>query len=68
MGSLFDDVLQTISDWNPKAEYSTENKYRNDRLAFLRENLNSGSDAFGSPIWGLNHSGHHFIKKRLDEV
>ena len=63
MGSLFDDVLQTISDWNPKAEYSTENKYRNDLLAFLRENLNSGSDAFSSPIWGLNHSGHHFIKK-----
>ncbi len=52
MGSLFDDVLQTISDWNPKAEYSTENKYRNDLLSFLRENLNSGSDAFSSPIWG----------------
>ena len=63
MGSLFDDVLQTISDWNPNAEYSTESKYRNDLLAFLRENLNSGSDAFSSPIWGLNHSGHHFIKK-----
>ena len=63
MGSLFDDVLQTISDWNPKAEYSTESKYRNDLLAFLRENLNSGSDAFSSTIWGLNHSGHHFIKK-----
>ena len=63
MGSLFDDVLQTISDWNPKAEYSTESKYRNDLLSFLRENLNSGSDAFSSPIWGLNHLGHHFIKK-----
>ena len=36
MGSLFDGVLQTISDWNPKAEYSTESKYRNDLLAFLR--------------------------------
>ncbi len=63
MGALFDDVIQTISDWNPKANYSTENKYRDDLLEFLRENLNSGSSAFSSAIWGLNHSGNHLIKK-----
>ncbi len=37
MGSLFDDVIQTISDWNPKAEYSNESKYRDDLLPFLRK-------------------------------
>jgi hypothetical protein len=64
LGSLFDTVLQTIKDWNPQAEYSTENKYRDDLLAFLRKNLNrSGSDAFSSPIWGFDSLGQHFIKK-----
>ena len=64
LGSLFDTVLQTIKDWNPQAEYSTESKYRDDLLAFLRKKLNrSGSGAFSSPIWGFDSSGQHFIKK-----
>ena len=63
MGSLFDDVFQTISDWNPKAEYSTESKYRDDLIAFLRENLNPENDVYSSPIWGFDSSRHHFLKK-----
>ena len=64
LDSLFDTVLQTIKDWNPQAEYSTESKYRDDLLAFLRKKLNrSGSGAFSSPIWGFDSSGQHFIKK-----
>jgi hypothetical protein len=63
-GSLFDDVLQTIKDWTPKAEYSNERKYRDDLLAFLRKSLNySGSDVVSSRIWGFDSSRHHFIKK-----
>jgi hypothetical protein len=57
-------VLQTIKDWNPKAEYSTERQYRDDLLAFLREHLNSsGSGEVSSAIWGFGYPGHHFIKK-----
>ncbi len=64
LGSLFDDVLQTIKDWNPRAEYSTESKYRDDFLVFLRKSLNpSGSGAVCSPIWGFDSSRYHFIKK-----
>ncbi len=64
MGSLFDDVLQAINDWNPKAEYSTENKYRDNLLAFLRKGLDpSGSSVYYSPIWGFDSSRHNFIKK-----
>ena len=64
VGSLFDDVLQAINDWNPKAEYSTENKYRDDLLAFLRKSLDpSGSSVYYSPIWGFDSLRHHFIKK-----
>ena len=64
MDSLFDTVLRTIKDWNPQAEYSTEKKYRDDLLAVLRKNLNSsGSDAYSSPIWGIDYLGQHFIKK-----
>ena len=64
LGSLFDTVLQTIKEWNPQAEYSTENKYRDDLLAVLRKKLDrSRSDAFSSPIWGVNSLGKHFIKK-----
>jgi len=64
LGSFFDTVLQTIKEWNPQAEYSSENKYRDDLLVFLRKKLNgSGSDAFSSPIWGFYSSGQHFIKK-----
>ena len=64
LGSLFDTILQTINDWNPQAEYSTESKYRDDLLVILRKKLNrSGSGAFSSPIWGFDSSGQHFIKK-----
>jgi len=64
MGSLFDDVLQAINDWNPKAEYSTENKYRDDLLAFLRKSLDPpGSSVYYPPIWGFDSLRHHFIKK-----
>lgn len=60
---LFDDVLQTVSNWNPKTEYSTERKYRDDLLEFLRESLNSESSTVSTAIWGLEHSGYHCIKK-----
>jgi hypothetical protein len=64
VGSLFDEVLQAINDWNPKAAYSTENKYRDDLLAFLRKSLDpSGSSVYYSPIWGFDSSRHHLIKK-----
>ena len=64
MGSLFDDVLQAINDWNPKAEYSTENKYRDNLLAFLRKGLDpSGNSVYYSPIWGFDSSRHNFIKE-----
>lgn len=62
--SLFDNVLQTIDDWNPKAEYLTESKYREDLLKFLRKKLNhSENDGYTSPIWGFDSSRHHFLKK-----
>ena len=61
--NLVDDVLQTISDWNPKAEYPTETKYRDDLLEYLRESLNSGITGYSTAIWGLEHSGFHCIKK-----
>ena len=64
MSSLFDEVLQAINDWNPKAEHSTERKYRDDLLTFLQKILNnSGNGVFCSPIWGFDSSMHHFIKK-----
>lgn len=64
MDNLFDNVLQAIKEWNPQTGYSTERKYRDDLLAFLHEELNgSGGNVFSSPIWGFDHSGHHFIKK-----
>ena len=43
--------------------HSTESKYRDDLLIFLRKNLNSESETFSSAIWGLDYSGNHFIKK-----
>ena len=62
--SLFDNVLQIINDWNPKAEYSKESKYRDDLLTVLRKNLNqSENDVYSSPIWGFDSSRHHFLKK-----
>jgi hypothetical protein len=63
--SFFDVVLQAVKEWNPKAEYTTENKYRDDLLKFLREKLNhSGSGIFSSTIWSSYSSGqHHLIKK-----
>jgi hypothetical protein len=64
LDSLFETVFQTIKDWNPQAEYSTENKYRDDLLAVLRKKLNCyESDAYSSPIWGVDYLGQHFIKK-----
>ena len=51
MGDLFDNLLQTISGCNPRVEYSTESKYRDELIAVLREKSNhSVSDAFSSPI------------------
>ncbi|PVX26317.1 MAG: hypothetical protein CW691_01740 [Candidatus Bathyarchaeum sp.] len=61
--NLFDTVLQTVADWNPKEKYSTEREYRDDLLDFLQKNLNSESNTFSSAIWGLEHSGYHCIKK-----
>jgi len=64
LDSLFDTVLQTIKDWNPQAEHSTENKYRDDLLAVLRKKLNRyGNDTYSSAIWGIDFLGQHFIKK-----
>jgi hypothetical protein len=64
LDSLFNTVLRTIKDWDPQAEYSTENKYRDELLVVLRKKLNrSGSDAYSSPIWGIDYLGQHFIKK-----
>ena len=65
LGDLFEDVLQTISDWNLRVEYFTYSKYRDELIAVLRKKLNhSGSAAFSSAIWVLYHSGYHFIKKK----
>jgi hypothetical protein len=64
LDSLFYEVLQAINDWNPQNRYSTERKYRDDLLAFLQKKLNGyGDNVFSSPIWGVDHSGQHFIKK-----
>jgi hypothetical protein len=60
---LHENVLKTISNWNPKANYSTERKYRDDLLEFLRKNINPEPLPPCSTIWGLDHSGYHFIKK-----
>ncbi|MCW4016497.1 MAG: hypothetical protein NWF06_09020 [Candidatus Bathyarchaeota archaeon] len=61
--TLFNDVLHTVSTWNPKAEYLTERKYRDDLLEFLQEQLNSDSTPYSSAIWGLDPLSHHFVKK-----
>jgi len=62
--SLFYDILQIIKDWNPKAKYSTESKYRDDLIRCLRKNLNHpGNCVFDSPIWGSDSSRQHLIKK-----
>ena len=61
--NLVDDVIQTISDWTPKAEYSSERKYRDDLLECLRQNLNAEFQEYSSAIWGLEHSGCHCIQK-----
>ncbi len=64
MDNLFNNVFQAIKEWNPQAGYSNERKYRDDLLAFLQEKLNGpGGSVFSSPIWGFDHSAHHFIKK-----
>lgn len=63
MGELYEDILETISNWNPKSQYSTERKYRDDLITFMRKNLNSEPLPPRSAIWGIEHSGHHFIKK-----
>lgn len=62
MGEFYYDVLHAISIWEPKSEYTTELKYRNDLITFLRETLNAEASA-SSAIWGFEHSGYHFIKK-----
>jgi hypothetical protein len=64
LDSFFYRVLQTINNWNPQHRYSTERKYRDDLLAFLRQELNhSGGNNFSSLIWCSDYSGPHFIKK-----
>ena len=64
LDSFFYEVLQTINDWNPQNKYSGERKYRDDLLAFLRQELNhSGGSEFSSLIWSSDYSGPHFIKK-----
>jgi hypothetical protein len=60
---FLDDVLKTILEWTPQTEYSTETKYRDDLLECLKKNLNSETKDFTSTIWGLEHSGFHYIKK-----
>lgn len=62
MGEFYYDVLHAISIWEPKSEYTTELKYRNDLITFLRKTLNAEASA-SSAIWGFEHSGYHFIKK-----
>ncbi|MCW4034805.1 MAG: hypothetical protein NWF03_05520 [Candidatus Bathyarchaeota archaeon] len=63
-GNLFEDVLQTIENWNPKDQYTTETKYRDDLLLFLRQRLNqSESSIFSSPLWNSSNSRQHLIKK-----
>lgn len=61
--NLFDNVLQKISEWTPKAEHSTISKYRDDLILCLQESLNSEISNFSSAIWGLEHSGYHCIKR-----
>ena len=62
VGEFNYDVLHAISIWEPKSEYTTELKYRNDLVTFLRKTLNAEASA-SSAIWGFEHSGYHFIKK-----
>ena len=63
MNDFFYDVLETISNWTPKSNYPTEHKYRDDLITFLRKTINSEPLPPQSAIWGIEHSGHHFIKK-----
>lgn len=39
-GSLFDEVLSVVKNWEPKARYPTEAGYRDDLAKYLREELN----------------------------
>ena len=64
LDTLFNTILQTINNWTPQTRYSTERKYRDDLIAFLQTELNDSEDNVSiSPIWGFDHSAHHFIKK-----
>ena len=58
-----DDELETILEWNPQTEYSTENQYQGDFLECLQKNLNSESQGFSPAIWVFEHSGYNYIKK-----
>jgi len=62
MFSIFDMVLQSIKEWTPKGQYSTEAKYRDDLLRYLRERFKP-SESVGSYILGLGSSEQHTIKK-----
>jgi DNA polymerase/3'-5' exonuclease PolX len=42
-GQLFNEVLDLVESWEPKEKYPNEDKYRNDLMAFLREELNKPS-------------------------
>ena len=60
---MFNDVLRTIENWSPKDHYTTETKYRDDLLLFLRQKLNQHeSTIFSSPIWSSNNN-QHLVKK-----
>ncbi|MBW2986380.1 hypothetical protein KY333_03340 [Candidatus Woesearchaeota archaeon] len=43
LGQLFNKVLDLVESWEPQEKYPNEDKYRNDLMAFLREELSKPS-------------------------
>ena len=64
--NLFDKVLQTISEWTPKAEHSTESKYRDDLILCLQESLNSEISNSAQQFGVLNIQDTIASKEKLD--
>lgn len=57
--STFDLVMRAIKQWVPEKQYSTESKYRDDLIEFLRKRLKSREEG----ILGLSSSEQHLIRK-----
>jgi len=55
--TTFEDVSKLINSWKPKRRYSRESQYRDDLLAYLREELNKPSP------WGQSRRKHKIQKE-----